>query len=381
MQLTDEQSMIQDAARKFAVERLAPHAGDWDRSATFPQDALTEMGRLGFLGMLVPEDWGGVGAGHLAYGAALEEIAAGCGAVSTIMSGHNSVGCLPILQFGDAAQKESFLPSLASGENLSAFCLTEPHAGSDASTLRTRAEKKGDHYILNGVKQFVTTGSNADIALVFARTGAPDSGKAGISAFIVPTRSKGYAVARVEDKMGQRASDTCQIVLEDVEVPAENRLGDEGAGYRIALANLESGRIGIASQAVGMARAAFEAALAYAKERETFGKPIIEHQAVGFRLAEMATEIEAARQMVRHAAALRDAGQPCLKEASMAKTIASDMAETVCSDALQTLGGYGYLEDHPLERILRDVRVCRIYEGSNDIQRLVISRALARDMA
>jgi hypothetical protein len=379
MQLNDEQTMIQDAARNFARDQLAPHAADWERNATFPRDALADMGKLGFLGMLVPEQWGGAGAGHLAYGAALEEIAVGCGAVSTIMSGHNSVGCLPILQFGDESQKERFLPALARGEKLSAFCLTEPHAGSDASTLRTRADRKGDHYILNGTKQFVTTGSNADVALIFARTGAPDSGKRGISAFITPTDTPGYIVARVEDKMGQRPSDTCQIVLEDVAVPVENRLGGEGDGYRVALANLESGRIGIASQAVGMARSAFEAALAYARERSTFGKPIIDHQAVGFRLADMATEIEAARQMVRHAACLRDAGQPCLVEASMAKTTATDMAESVCSDALQTLGGYGYLEDHPLERILRDARVTRIYEGSNDIQRLVISRVLARD--
>jgi butyryl-CoA dehydrogenase len=379
MQLNDEQILIQDAARKFAADKLAPHAAEWDRDAKFPQDVLAEMGALGFLGMLVPDQWGGVGAGHVAYGAALEEIAAGCGAVSTVMSGHNSVGCLPILQFGTEAQKEMFLPALARGEHLSAFCLTEPHAGSDASTLRTRADKNGAHYVLNGTKQFVTTGSNADVALVFARTGAPDSGKRGISAFIVPTKTPGYIVARIEAKMGQRASDTCQIVLEDVAVPKENRLGDEGEGYRVALANLESGRIGIASQAVGMARSAFEAALAYAKERKTFGKAIIEHQAVGFRLADMATEIEAARQMVRHAAALRDAGRPCLVAASMAKVTATDMAETVCSDALQTLGGNGYLEDFPLERILRDARVTRIYEGSNDIQKLVISRVLARE--
>lgn len=376
MLLNEDQELIKATAARFARERLFPFADDWDRTATFPRDTLSEMGQLGFLGMLVPEAFGGIEADHVAYAVALEEIAAGCGAVSTAMSGHNSVGCLPILQYGSDFQKNRFLPSLASGEALSAFCLTEPHAGSDASTLRTTAERRNGSYVLNGTKQFVTTGANADFALVFARTG-PDPGKRGISAFIVPTDHPGYIVVRIEEKLGQRASDTCQITLEDLDVPAENRLGAEGEGYRIALANLESGRIGIASQAVGMARSAYELALTYAKERESFGKAIIEHQAVAFRLANMATEIEAARQLVRHAAALRDAGLPCLQEASMAKLAASEMAETVCSDALQTLGGYGYLADHPMERIYRDVRVCKIYEGSNDIQRLVISRAIA----
>jgi butyryl-CoA dehydrogenase len=375
--LTEDQELIRETAARFAREKLAPFAGEWDRDGTFPRDALAEMGQLGFLGMLTPEDKGGIGADHVAYAAALEEIAVGCGAVSTVMSGHNSVGCQPINQYGTEAQQNRYLPALASGEKLSAFCLTEPHAGSDASTLRTTAARKNGHYVLNGTKQFVTTGANADIALVFARTG-PDQGKRGISAFIVPTSHPGYIVVRIEEKLGQRASDTCQITLENVGVPEEDRLGAEGEGYRIALANLESGRIGIASQAVGMARAAHELALAYAKERESFGTPIINHQAVAFRLADMATEIEAARQLVRHAAALRDAGLPCLQEASMAKLAASEMAEKVCSDALQTLGGYGYLADHPLERIYRDVRVCKIYEGSNDIQRLVISRALSQ---
>ncbi len=375
--LNEDQELIRETAARFAREKLTPFAGEWDRDGAFPRDALAEMGQLGFLGMLTPEDKGGIGADHVAYAAALEEIAVGCGAVSTVMSGHNSVGCQPINQYGTEAQQNRYLPALASGEKLSAFCLTEPHAGSDASTLRTSAVRKNGHYILNGTKQFVTTGANADIALVFARTG-PDQGKRGISAFIVPTSHPGYIVVRIEEKLGQRASDTCQITLENIEVPEEDRLGAEGEGYRIALANLESGRIGIASQAVGMARAAHELALAYAKERESFGTPIINHQAVAFRLADMATEIEAARQLVHHAAALRDAGLPCLQEASMAKLAASEMAEKVCSDALQTLGGYGYLADHPLERIYRDVRVCKIYEGSNDIQRLVISRAMAQ---
>jgi len=375
--LTEEQTLIQETAARFARDHLLPFAAGWDRDGTFPRDTVREMGKLGFLGMLVPPDKGGVGADHVAYAAMLEEIAAGCGGLSTVVSGHNSVGCLPIIQYGTEAQQSRYLPALASGEALSCFCLTEPHAGSDASTLRTTAVLKNGTYVLNGTKQFVTTGSNADIALVFARTG-PDPGKRGISAFIVPTGDPGYIVARVEEKLGQRASDTCQIVLENIEVPVEDRLGDEGEGYRIALANLESGRIGIASQAVGMARSAYEIALAYAQERESFGTPIFNHQAVAFRLADMATDIEAARQLVRHAAALRDAGLPCLKEASMAKVVTSEMAEKVCSDAIQTLGGYGYLADHPLERIYRDVRVCKIYEGTNDIQRLVISRALAR---
>lgn len=377
MLLTEEQTLIQETAARFARDHLLPFAAGWDRDGTFPRDTVREMGKLGFLGMLVPPDKGGVGADHVAYAAMLEEIAAGCGGLSTVVSGHNSVGCLPIIQYGTEAQQSRYLPALASGEALSCFCLTEPHAGSDASTLRTTAVLKNGTYVLNGTKQFVTTGSNADIALVFARTG-PDPGKRGISAFIVPTGDPGYIVARVEEKLGQRASDTCQIVLENIEVPVEDRLGDEGEGYRIALANLESGRIGIASQAVGMARSAYEIALAYAQERESFGTPIFNHQAVAFRLADMATDIEAARQLVRHAAALRDAGLPCLKEASMAKVVTSEMAEKVCSDAIQTLGGYGYLADHPLERIYRDVRVCKIYEGTNDIQRLVISRALAR---
>lgn len=375
MLLTEEQRLIQETAARFARDHLLPFAAEWDQGGIFPRATVTAMGKLGFLGMLVPHEKGGVGADHVAYAAMLEEIAAGCGGLSTVVSGHNSVGCLPIIQYGTEEQQDRYLPALASGEMLSCFCLTEPHAGSDASTLRTTAALENGRYILNGTKQFVTTGSNADIALIFARTG-PDPGKRGISAFIVPTDDPGYIVARVEEKLGQRVSDTCQIVLENIAVPVENRLGAEGEGYRIALANLESGRIGIASQAVGMARAAYEIALAYAQERESFGTPIFNHQAVAFRLAEMATEIEAARQLVRHAATLRDAGQPCLKEASMAKLITSEMAEKVCSDAIQTLGGYGYLADHPLERIYRDARVCKIYEGTNDIQRLVISRAL-----
>jgi alkylation response protein AidB-like acyl-CoA dehydrogenase len=376
MLLTEEQTMIRDMARAFAAEQLAPHAAAWDRESTFPADALRQMGELGLLGMLVPEAWDGAGVDHVAYALALEEIAAGDGATSTIMSVHNSVACMPILKFGDTAQKERFLRPLARGEQLGCFCLTEPQAGSDAAALRCRARRDGDHYVLDGTKQFITSGANAQVAIVFAVTD-PAAGKRGISAFIVPTDSPGYVVAGIEKKLGQRASDTAQIVFDGCRVPAALRLGEEGAGYRIALANLEGGRIGIAAQSVGMARAAFVAALAYARERETFGRPIIEHQAVAFKLADMATRIDAARLLVQRAAALRDAGEPCLKEASMAKLFASEMAEAVCSAAIQVHGGYGVLNDFPVERIYRDVRVCQIYEGTSEVQRLVIGRALA----
>ncbi|HEN8798704.1 acyl-CoA dehydrogenase [Pseudomonas sp. CM25] len=375
MLVTDEQQQIADAVRGFAQERLKPFAEQWDKEHRFPKEAIAEMAELGLFGMLVPEQWGGSDTGYVAYAMALEEIAAGDGACSTIMSVHNSVGCVPILRFGTEQQKERFLTPLASGAMLGAFALTEPQAGSDASSLKARARLDGDHYVLNGSKQFITSGQNAGVVIVFAVTD-PDAGKRGISAFIVPTDSPGYQVARVEDKLGQHASDTCQIVFDNVRVPVANRLGGEGEGYKIALANLEGGRIGIASQAVGMARAAFEVARDYANERQSFGKTLIEHQAVAFRLADMATKIAVARQMVLHAAALRDAGRPALVEASMAKLFASEMAEKVCSDALQTLGGYGYLSDFPLERIYRDVRVCQIYEGTSDIQRMVIARNL-----
>lgn len=375
MLVNDEQQQIADAVRAFAQERLKPFAEQWDKDHRFPKEAIDEMAELGLFGMLVPEQWGGSDTGYVAYAMALEEIAAGDGACSTIMSVHNSVGCVPILRFGNEQQKEQFLTPLATGAMLGAFALTEPQAGSDASSLKTRARLEGDHYVLNGSKQFITSGQNAGVVIVFAVTD-PEAGKRGISAFIVPTDSPGYQVARVEDKLGQHASDTCQIVFGNVHVPVANRLGAEGEGYKIALANLEGGRIGIASQAVGMARAAFEVARDYANERQSFGKPLIEHQAVAFRLADMATKVSVARQMVLHAAALRDAGRPALVEASMAKLFASEMAEKVCSDALQTLGGYGYLSDFPLERIYRDVRVCQIYEGTSDIQRMVIARNL-----
>jgi len=376
MLLTQEQQLIRDTMRAFAQEKLAPNAARWDRDAHFPRDELRALGELGALGMVVPEAWGGAAMDYVSLAVALEEIAAGDGATSTIVSVQNSVVCGPVNAFGTDAQKEKYLRPLARGEALGCFCLTEPHVGSDAGAIATRADRRGDRYVLNGVKQFITTGKNADVAIVFAVTDKT-AGKKGISGFIVETRTPGYVVARVEEKLGQHASDTAQILFEDCEVPAANLLGAEGQGYRIALSNLEAGRIGIAAQAVGMAQAALVAALAYARERVSFGKLIAEHQAVNFRLADMAVQIEAARQLVWHAAALRDAGQPCLKEASMAKLFASEMAERVCSDAIQIHGGYGYVADFPVERIYRDVRVCQIYEGTSDIQRLVIGRALA----
>ena len=375
MLLSEEQRLIRDTMRAFARERLAPNAARWDRDHHFPREELAALGELGALGMVVPEAWGGAGTDYVSLALALEEIAAGDGATSTIVSVQNSVVCGPVLAFGTDAQKEQYLRPLASGRQLGCFCLTEPQAGSDAGAIATRAEARDGDYVLSGVKQFITSGRNAGVAIVFAVTDRT-AGKKGISAFIVDTDTPGFIVSRVEDKTGQRASDTAQITLDNCRVPAENRLGAEGAGYRIALANLEAGRIGIAAQAVGMARAAFDAALAYARERTSFGRPIVEHQAVNFRLADMATAIEAARALVLSSAVLRDAGQPCLKEASMAKLFASEMAERVCSDAIQIHGGYGYVTDFPVERIWRDVRVCQIYEGTSDIQRLVIGRSL-----
>lgn len=377
MILTDEQCMIRDMGRQFAQEQLAPNAAGWDERSEFPREALKAMGELGMMGMLVPVDYDGAGVDYVSYALCLQEIASGDGSCSTIMSVHNSVGCMPILRFGTEEQKEKYLKPMARGEMLGAFCLTEPHAGSDASAIKTKARLSGNHWVLNGTKQFITSGQNADVAIVFAVTD-PEKGKKGLSAFIVPTDSKGYRVASVENKLGQKASDTCQIQFEDVELTPDMMLGQEGEGYKIALSGLEGGRIGIAAQAVGMARAALEHAVAYAKERQSMGKAIIDHQAVGFRLADMATQVEAANQLVLHAASLRDAGVPCIKEASMAKLFATEMAEKVVSDAIQVHGGYGYTKDFPVERIYRDVRVCKIYEGTSDIQRLVIARNLAQ---
>ena len=373
--LSDEQQQIRDAVRDFAQDRLAPGAAARDRDHSFPRAELAEMGALGFLGMLVPEAHGGSDTGMLAYALAIEEIAAADGACSTIMSVHSSVGCVPILRFGSDAQKARFLPKMAAGDWIGGFALTEPQAGSDASNLKTRARRDGDHYVIDGAKQFITSGKNGDVIIVFAVTD-PDAGKKGISAFIVPTDTPGYQVVRTEDKLGLHASDTCALAFAEMRVPAENLLGTEGEGYRIALANLEGGRIGIAAQAVGMARAAHEAALAYARDRLAFGKPLTEHQAVAFKLADMATQIDAARLLVWRAAMLRDAGKPCLTEASMAKLFASEMAEKVASDAIQIHGGYGYLADYPVERIYRDIRICQIYEGTSEVQRMVIARGL-----
>ena len=375
MILTEEQRLIRDTARSYAREHIAPHAAQWDRDATFPAKALSGLAELGFYGMLVPEQHGGCDIGYVAAALVLEEIGVADAACSTIVSVTNSVGCMPLLQYGTAQQQRDFLSPLARGEKLAAFCLTEPQAGSDASGLRTRAERQGDSYVLNGTKQFITSGKNADLAIVFAVTD-PAAGKRGISAFVVPTDTPGYRVASVEAKMGQRASDTCQIVFEHCSIPAVNLLGDEGQGYKIALGNLEGGRIGIAAQCIGIARAALEAATLYSREREAFAKPLSEHQAVAFKLADMATQIAAARQLTLHAAALKDADEPCLSEASMAKLFASEMAERVCSDAIQIHGGYGYLQDFPVERYYRDVRACQIYEGTSEVQKMVISRAL-----
>ncbi len=376
-QYTEEQLLIQDMTKNFAEEQIKPYAAEWDSKAEFPAQALKKMGELGLLGMLVSEEWGGSATGNLAYVLALEEIAAADGATSTIMSVHNSVGCVPILKYGTDEQKQRFLVPLARGEMIGAFALTEPHTGSDAAAIKTRAVKDGDHYVINGAKQFITSGHNAGVIIVFAVTD-PSAGKKGISAFLVPRDTPGYEVIRMEEKLGLHASDTCQIALTDVRVHESLRLGAEGEGLKIALSNLEGGRIGIAAQAVGLARAALEEATKYAHERVAFGKPIFEQQALAFRLASMATEITAARQLVHYAARLKEARQPCLTEASMAKLFASEMAERVCSQALQVFGGYGYLKDFPIERIYRDVRICQIYEGTSDIQRLVIARSLAQ---
>ncbi len=376
MLLTEEQELIRDTARSFAQEKVLPQVRAWEAAGEIPRALLSEMGKLGFMGMCVPPDWGGAGAGMVAYVLALEEIAAADGGLSTVMSVNNSPDCAALLAYGSAEQKEKWLKPMARGEVLGAFCLTEPQAGSDASNLRTRAIRKGNGWLLNGTKQFITSGRSADVALVFAVTD-PANVKRGISCFIVPTTTAGYRVASVEKKLGQKSSDTCQIAFEDCAVGAEALLGGEGEGYRIALANLEVGRIGIAAQSVGMARAAFELARAYAGEREAFGTRIINHQAVQFRLADMATKVTVARQMVLHAASLREAGKPCLTEAAMAKLYASEMAEEVCSAAIQIHGGYGYVADYLAEKIWRDVRVCQIYEGTSDVQRILIGRGLS----
>jgi hypothetical protein len=376
MLLSEDHRAVQEAVRAYVQAEIAPHAAEWDRSHHFPREQLAGLARLGCYGVVVPAEWDGAGLDSLALAVILEEIAAGDGATSTIVSVNNCPVCSILAAFGNDDQKERFLKPLARGDMLGAFCLTEPHVGSEAGGLRTTAVRDGDDYVLSGVKQFITSGKNGDVAIVMAVTDKT-AGKRGISAFVVPTATAGYTVARVEDKMGQHASDTAQIVFDACRVSAAHLLGEEGMGLKIALSGLEGGRIGIAAQSVGMARAAFEAALAYAKERSAFGRPIFEHQAVQFKLAEMAMKIEAARQLIWHAASLKDAGRPCLKEAAMAKLFASEMAESVCSAAIQVFGGYGYVSDFPVERIYRDVRVCQIYEGTSEVQKILIGRALA----
>jgi butyryl-CoA dehydrogenase len=376
MLLTQDQEMIRDAVRAFAQEQLWPNAAKWDKEHHFPKDIHKGLAQLGAYGICVPEEFGGANLDYLSLALVLEEIAAGDGGTSTAISVTNCPVNAILMRYGNVEQKKKWLTPLALGAMLGAFCLTEPHVGSDASNLATTAKKIGDSYVINGVKQFITSGKNGDVAIVIAMTDK-GAGKKGMSAFIVPTNAPGYVVARLEDKLGQHSSDTAQINFDNCRIPAENLIGQEGEGYKIALGALEGGRIGIAAQSVGMARSAFECALAYAKQRTSFGQAIFNHQAVGFRLADCATQIEAARQLIWHAAALRDAGRPCLKEAAMAKLFASEMAEKVCSVAIQTLGGYGYVSDFPVERIYRDVRVCQIYEGTSDVQKIIITRALA----
>ncbi len=375
MLLSQDQEMIRDAVRAFATEQIAPHAARWDKEHHFPKDVHRGLAELGAYGICVPEEFGGAHLDYVTLALVLEEIAAGDGGTSTAISVTNCPVNAILMRYGTAAQKAKWLTPLAQGQMLGAFCLTEPHVGSDASALRTTATKDGDSYVINGVKQFITSGKNGQVAIVIAVTDK-GAGKKGMSAFIVPTDAPGYVVARLEDKLGQHSSDTAQINFDDCRIPADNLIGAEGEGYRIALSALEGGRIGIAAQSVGMARAAFDCALAYSKDRQSFGTAIFNHQAVGFRLADCATQLEAARQLIWHAASLRDAGRPCLKEAAMAKLFASEMAEAVCSAAIQTLGGYGYVSDFPVERIYRDVRVCQIYEGTSDVQKIIIQRAL-----
>jgi alkylation response protein AidB-like acyl-CoA dehydrogenase len=375
MLLNPTQQAIADSVRDFARERIRPYTQRFEAERGYPPELFEELAGLGLMGMVAPEEKGGAGADYVSYALSLIEIAAADGALSTILSIQNSLIVAALLKDGNADQQARFLPDLLAGRKLGAFALTEADAGSDASALRTRAVKVDGGYELNGSKQFITSGKIAGLAIVFAVT-EPNAGKKGITAFLVPTDRPGYIVDKVEHKLGQWASDTCSLRFDKLHIEESLRLGREGQGYRVALSNLETGRIGIAAQCVGMAQAALEIAAGYAKERRSMGKLIIEHQAVGFRLADMAARLEAARQLVLHAAAVKDTGAPCLTEASMAKLVASETAEAVCSGAIQTLGGYGYLEEFGLGKIYRDVRVCQIYEGTSDIQRMVIARSL-----
>ena len=375
IELTEDQRMIRDMARQFARSELAPRAAEWDKSGWIDDTVVSQMGDLGLLGMVVPEQWGGSYLDYVAYALAVEEIAAGCSATGTLMSVHNSVGCGPLLNYGTPEQQQTWLPELASGRAIGCFALTEPHAGSEAHNLRTRALLENGEWVINGAKQFVSNAERASLAIVFAVTD-PELGKKGLSAFLVPTDNPGFHIERMEKKMGIRGSDTCAVTLDNCRIPAANLLGPQGKGLAIALSNLEGGRIGIAAQSVGIARAAFEAALTYARERTQFGVPLTEHQSVANMLADMHTRINAARLLILHAARLRTEGVPCLSEASQAKLFASEIAEQVCSHAVQIHGGYGYLEDYPVERLYRDARITQIYEGTSEIQRLLIAREL-----
>lgn len=377
IELTEEQRMIRDLARDFARREVAPHARAWEKAEWIDDAVVAQLGELGLLGMVVPEQWGGTYMDYVAYALAVEEISAGDGSLGALMSIHSSVGCGPLLRYGSDAQQDRWLPDLAAGKVIGCFCLTEPQAGSEAHNLRTRAVLEGDSWVLNGSKQFVSNGRRAGLAIVFAVTD-PELGKKGLSAFLVPTDTPGFRVERTEHKMGLRASDTCAVTLDDCRIPAANLLGERGKGLAIALSNLEGGRIGIAAQALGIARAAFEAALGYARERIQFDKAIIQHQSIANMLADMHTRLNAARLLILHAARLRTAGQPCLSEASQAKLFATETGEWVCSKAIQIHGGYGYLEDYPVEQYYRDIRITQIYEGSSEIQRLLITRELDR---
>ncbi|HKM38326.1 MAG TPA: acyl-CoA dehydrogenase family protein [Thiopseudomonas sp.] len=375
IELSEEQRMIRDMARDFAKTELAPNAEKWEKAGWLDDDMLKQMGELGFLGMVVPEEWSGSYIDYSCYALAIEEISAGCAATGAVMSIHNSVGCTPILNWGTQEQKQQWVPDLATGKTLACFCLTEPQAGSEANNLRTKAVEDGEHWVINGNKQFVSNAKRAGLAIVFAVTD-PELGKKGLSAFLVPTNTPGFEVERMEQKMGLRASDTCAVSLINCRIPKENMLGPRGKGLALALSGLEGGRLGIAAQAVGIARAAFEAALIYSRDRVQFGKPIAEHQSIANMLADMHTQINAARHLVLYAARLRTAGLPCLSEASQAKLFASEMAERVCSKAVQIHGGYGYLEDYAVERHYRDARITQIYEGTSEVQRMLIARQL-----
>ena len=374
-ELTNEQTAIRDMTREFVRKEIRPFAAEWDRTATVPLDTVRKAGALGLFGVGVPADWGGSGADFVSYILMTEELAYGDAGVCNMISATNAFAW-KVRDHGTPAQKERFLRPVAAGDALACLMYTEPQAGSDAANQQTRAVRRGDRWVINGTKSFITSGRSASVGVLLAVTD-PAAGKRGISAFLIRTDQPGYRVVRVEDKLGHRTNDTCQVVLEDLEVPADDMLGAPGQGLKIALAYLDTGRIGVAAQSVGVARAALDAALRYARERETFGKKLIEHQAVAFSLAEMATDLEVARQMCLHAARLKQAGARCIKEASMSKLFAAQMCERVCSAAIQIHGGYGFVRDYPVEKLYRDARVFQIYDGTNEVQKILIARELA----